>query len=190
MSILTGLLIIIEVVCSLLLIGLIMIQKSRSEGLGLAFGAGMGETLFGSRAGNILTKLTIAFGIVFLANTLFLALVYANPQQKSLMARERGTAAAQAPMTSPTAPGQPPPGVAPTLPAGAIPVTVPSPDAATPAPGGIPVVPAEIPIAPVTTPAEPAIPVAVPPVAEPVAVPAETPAETPAEPEAPAQPAP
>ena len=59
-------------ISSLLLVILILLQKSKSEGLGLAFGSGMGEALFGSRAGNILTKLTIIFAVVFLANTLLL----------------------------------------------------------------------------------------------------------------------
>ena len=65
-----GLLIFVEIVTSLLLIGFILLQKTKDEGLGLAFGAGVGETLFGSRAGNVLTKITIGLAVVFLAHTL------------------------------------------------------------------------------------------------------------------------
>ena len=57
--------IIIEILCCLLLIGIILLQKSKSEGLGLAFGAGAGESLFGARAGNVLSKATVVLGIVF-----------------------------------------------------------------------------------------------------------------------------
>ena len=67
-----GLLIVIEVVSALLLIGFILLQKTKDEGLGLAFGAGVGETLFGSRAGNVLTKITIGLAVIFLVDTLML----------------------------------------------------------------------------------------------------------------------
>lgn len=67
-----GLLIFIEVISALLLITLILVQKTKDEGLGLAFGAGVGETLFGSRAGNVLTKITIVLAVVFLIDTLWL----------------------------------------------------------------------------------------------------------------------
>lgn len=72
MGFLHGLLIVVEVVSALLLIGFILLQKTKDEGLGLAFGAGVGETLFGSRAGNVLTKITIGVAVVFLVNTLLL----------------------------------------------------------------------------------------------------------------------
>lgn len=68
-------LIVIEVMTSILLIGVILLQKSKDEGLGLAFGAGVGETLFGSRAGNVLTKITIGLAVVFLVNTLLIGVV-------------------------------------------------------------------------------------------------------------------
>jgi preprotein translocase subunit SecG len=66
---------VIEVITSILLIGVILLQKSKDEGLGLAFGAGVGETLFGSRAGNVLTKITIGLAVVFLVNTLLIGIV-------------------------------------------------------------------------------------------------------------------
>ncbi len=67
-----GLLVFILVVTALLLVGIILLQKTKDEGLGLAFGAGVGETLFGSRAGNVLTKITIGLAVVFLVDTLIL----------------------------------------------------------------------------------------------------------------------
>jgi preprotein translocase subunit SecG len=78
------LLIIIEIVCCLLLICIILLQKSKSEGLGLAFGAGAGESLFGARAGNVLSKATVVLGIIFMATTLLLGVLFAQ-QEKGLM---------------------------------------------------------------------------------------------------------
>ncbi len=89
--------IIIEVLCCLLLIGLILLQKSKSEGLGMAFGAGVGESLFGARAGNVLSKATVVLGIVFMANTLLLGILFAQ-KDKSLMDQVPAVAAQPAAM--------------------------------------------------------------------------------------------
>ena len=75
MGMLRVVLVLIEIVSGALLIGVILLQKSKDEGLGLAFGAGVGETLFGSRAGNVLTKITIGLAVVFMANTLLIGYV-------------------------------------------------------------------------------------------------------------------
>jgi len=84
MIFLKALFIVIEVLCCLMLIGLILLQKSKSEGLGLAFGAGAGESLFGARAGNVLSKATVVLGIVFMATTLTLGVLFAQ-NEKTLM---------------------------------------------------------------------------------------------------------
>jgi preprotein translocase subunit SecG len=72
---LTIVLMIVEVVCCLLLLGVILIQKTKGQGMGMAFGSAMGETLFGARAGNVLTRSTVILGIVFLVNTTLLAML-------------------------------------------------------------------------------------------------------------------
>lgn len=69
------LLVTMEVVSALLLIGVVLIQKSKSQGAGLAFGSGMGETLFGGQISNVLTKITVIIAVVFLLNTVFLTLL-------------------------------------------------------------------------------------------------------------------
>jgi preprotein translocase subunit SecG len=84
MTIIRTLLIILEAACSLALIGLILLQKSKSEGLGLAFGGG-GDSLLGARAGNVLTKATVWIGILFLANTLILGMMFAGSANQSLI---------------------------------------------------------------------------------------------------------
>jgi preprotein translocase subunit SecG len=71
--------IIIEVLAGGLLVGVILLQRTKSQGLGgMAFGASIGESVFGSRAGNVLTKATVILGCLFLANTLFLAISYTH----------------------------------------------------------------------------------------------------------------
>lgn len=83
MSFIIPLLIVVEVICCLMLIGLVLLQKSKSEGLGMAFGAGAGESLFGARAGNVLSKATVVLGIVFLVNTLALGMLFAQNEGDS-----------------------------------------------------------------------------------------------------------
>ncbi len=79
-TILTYLLVLIEAVVSFLLISIILVQRSKSQGVGMAFGGGMGETLFGSQMGNVLTKTTIILGIIFLVNTTILAIMGSKAQ--------------------------------------------------------------------------------------------------------------
>lgn len=88
MSVIRTLLIILEAACSLALIGLILLQKSKDGGLGLAFGAGGNDSLFGARAGNVLTKATVGIGIVFLVNTLILGMLFAGSASESLVDKE------------------------------------------------------------------------------------------------------
>jgi preprotein translocase subunit SecG len=84
MIFLKALFIVLLVLSCLLLIGLILLQKSKSEGLGLAFGAGAGESLFGARAGNVLSKATVVLGVVFMASALVLGVLFAQ-KDRSLM---------------------------------------------------------------------------------------------------------
>ena len=78
-------LIALEALCSLLLIGLVLIQKSKGEGLGMAFGGGGGDALFGSRAGNVMTKATVILAVIFMVNTLLLGVLFSGTQNRSVM---------------------------------------------------------------------------------------------------------
>lgn len=91
MAVIRTLFIILEAACSLALIGLILLQKSKDGGLGAAFGAGGGDSLFGARAGNVLTKATVWIGIIFLANTLLLGILFAGSAGGSLVEKQLGT---------------------------------------------------------------------------------------------------
>ncbi|HPC58477.1 MAG: preprotein translocase subunit SecG [Kiritimatiellae bacterium] len=78
MSILISVLLIVEVLAAFLLIVVILAQKSKDQGLGMAFGGGMGESLFGSRAGNVLTRMTVTLAVVFMVTTILLGILFAR----------------------------------------------------------------------------------------------------------------
>ena len=59
-------------VISLLVVGIILIQPSKSGGMGAAFG-GIGESVFGAQAGSHLTKATVIMTGVFFLLALVLA---------------------------------------------------------------------------------------------------------------------
>jgi len=74
-NILIYILLVVEVVISFLLIAVILMQRSKSQGAGVAFGGGMGEAVFGAQMGNVLTRTTVVLGIAFLVNTTFIAVL-------------------------------------------------------------------------------------------------------------------
>lgn len=71
MPFLYTLLIVLEAVVCLLLIGIVLLQKSTGDGNGLSFGGGA-ESVFGAQTGNVLTRGTVILAIIFLVNTLVL----------------------------------------------------------------------------------------------------------------------
>lgn len=78
MQILIGFLYVLEIVVCFLMGAVILLQKPKEGGLGVSFGGGMGEALFGAQMGNVLTKSTIILGIIFLLNTLILSRITAG----------------------------------------------------------------------------------------------------------------
>lgn len=97
MIFLKALFIVVLVLSCLMLIGLVLLQKSKSEGLGMAFGASAGESLFGARAGNVLSKATVVIGIVFMACCLVLGVLFA--QKDATLMDSANTAPAAQPAT-------------------------------------------------------------------------------------------
>ena len=87
MQIISNLLILVLVVVCLMLIGLVLIQKSKSGGgLGsIGGGGGMTESLFGSRAGNVLTKATVILTIIFLSDALILAVMNSTRREAAVI---------------------------------------------------------------------------------------------------------
>lgn len=129
-SIIKTLLTIIEVVVSILLVTAILIQKSKTQGAGLAFGSGMGETLFGGQIGNVMTKITVVLAVIFLVNTTALTFIGVKAKYR------RAVPAASAPMPQP---GQPPVENGAGTDPGSLAPMLPSPDEG----GSVPVSPAE-----------------------------------------------
>ena len=74
------------IVVALLLAILILIQPSKSGGFGTVFG-GVGESVFGARAGSHLTKATVVLTVIFFLLALTLAsLIGHSRSSKSLVA--------------------------------------------------------------------------------------------------------
>lgn len=96
-SILRNILVAVEVISAILLIAVILIQRTKSQGLGLAFGTGMGESLFGAQMGNVITRITVVLAIVFLVNTTLLALTHSGRVQRSVTEQAMTPAATPAP---------------------------------------------------------------------------------------------
>lgn len=85
MAILRYLLLFVEVLVCFLLIGAILLQKSKSQGAGMMFGSGVGESLFGGQVGNVLTKVTVILAAIFLLTTTALAFLGANRSRASIV---------------------------------------------------------------------------------------------------------
>jgi preprotein translocase subunit SecG len=146
------LLVLIEAVVSLMLIGVILIQRTKSQGLGMALGGQMGEALFGARMGNVLTRATVILGIVFLVNTTLLAYLGASNRRVSV------TDDAVVPVpTAPAAPRAAPESMVPTdMPVEAAPVEAAPVAVEAPAPVEVDASGAAAPAEPVPVAAEPA----------------------------------
>ena len=61
------LMIALGIICALL-IGVILIQRSKGQGTGLSFGGGA-EAVFGTQMGNVLTRATVVLAVLFLVIT-------------------------------------------------------------------------------------------------------------------------
>lgn len=112
MSILISILIAFHVLVCLLMVGVVLMQRPKNEGLGAAFGGGMTENIFGAQTTHVLQKFTVWLGIVFFALTLLLAILYAKRGtgettiQKELLSQPVPAASAApeaAPATTPIA---------------------------------------------------------------------------------------
>ena len=138
---LTVFLYVLVVLAAVLLIGLILIQPAKSGGMGAAFG-GIGESVFGGKAGSHLTKATVWLTAIFFIIALALAALIghgvrlggsgetgvdselekasAREQKAAAPAKAATPAKAAAPAKAPAAPAKAPaaPAKAPAAPAG------------------------------------------------------------------------
>ena len=69
-------LVIIHVIVSVVLIGVVLIQRGKGAEMGAAFGGSSSQTVFGSRGpGNFLSKLTTIAAVIFILTSFALAFV-------------------------------------------------------------------------------------------------------------------
>ena len=122
MTILISVLLIVEVIAAFLLIVVILAQKSKDQGLGMAFGGGMGESLFGSRAGNVLTRMTVTLAVVFMVTTMLLGILFARSSAGTGSVMDRADLEVPAMPVAPTAAPQ----TAPAMVGDAAPIAMPS----------------------------------------------------------------
>ena len=89
----------VSILSAILLIGIIMIQQNKSGGGLGAVSGGTAENIFGTSAGNILTKTTTWLAVIFLLSTLLLGTVIGRMNKKSVSEKllEDTTAAVVAP---------------------------------------------------------------------------------------------
>ena len=86
MSIFIGFLYVVEVVVCLLLALVVLLQKPKEGGLG-GLAGGLGESVLGADAGNVLIKTTAVLGTVFLLNTLVMGyFISKKPAGNSVLA--------------------------------------------------------------------------------------------------------
>ncbi len=76
----TAFLLTIHVIICLFLVLIVLLQSGKGAQMGVTFGGGSSQTLFGSRgASTFLNKLTIAIAVIFALTSLTLAIIAAEP---------------------------------------------------------------------------------------------------------------
>jgi preprotein translocase subunit SecG len=123
---------ILQVVCSVVIIGLVLLQRGKGAEAGAGFGAGASGTVFGARgACTALSRATAIFAAVFMLNSL--ALAYMGTRRTAEPKTIFDQPSLPAPTTAtqpllPSTPAQPAPAPAPT----------PAPEPAAPTSSGAP----------------------------------------------------
>ncbi|MEG1979806.1 MAG: preprotein translocase subunit SecG [Victivallaceae bacterium] len=83
MGVLSGILYTAVIIVGLLMIGLVLIQKSKGGGFGGSFG-GVGESIFGAHAGSHLTKMTVVMTTLFFVLALVLTVIVSHVGKGSI----------------------------------------------------------------------------------------------------------
>ena len=113
MTFIVGILTFVAVLNALLLILLVLVQLPKKDaGVGMAFGGGTADALFGSGSGNVLTKITKNATVVFLVLALVLGYLH-DKVHSSTAAADFAKQVQQKQMQVPVAPA-PVPSVNPT----------------------------------------------------------------------------
>lgn len=93
--------VVIEIILSIIIVGVVLLQKSSNLGLGVY--SGSNESLFGAKGpAGFLAKLTMFLGLLFLANTIFLGYQFNAQQEKSVFdSQKEATSKPTAPLNTP-----------------------------------------------------------------------------------------
>jgi preprotein translocase subunit SecG len=145
------------VLTSLFLILLVLVQRGRGGGLAGALGGMGGQSAFGTKAGDVFTRITVAVAAVWIL--LCILSINVLGRQRSLLSGELGGDAPQAvaPQTTPPAAGVSKPAAGGDAAAADEPLEIPAASPAPPA-GGSSITPPPAPAAPATPAAAPAAP--------------------------------
>lgn len=74
----------LHVFVSVFLIIIVLLQRGKGASLGSTFGGGSSHTLFGSSAGNFLTKMTTGAAIIFMLTSLGMSIISSNKMVKTI----------------------------------------------------------------------------------------------------------
>ncbi len=120
---------IINVFSCVLMVLIVLMQRSKNDGIGASFGGGITDSMFGAQTSSVLVKATSVLAIAFLLSATLLAssLAYQNKKKSAI---QEGLQATEAPSPAPTT-AEPSTPVAPEIPPTA---PVPTPSAPTPQP--------------------------------------------------------
>jgi preprotein translocase subunit SecG len=94
MAVLKVVLLVLFVIVAFLLILLVLVQNEEGDSLGGVF-AGGSSSVFGSRSGNILTRISSVLGVIFLALSFSIALINRTPSDGGVEAAGRRASAEQ-----------------------------------------------------------------------------------------------
>ncbi len=147
MAILTAILNTIVILLSLFMICLVLIQRGKGGGLAGAFGGVGGSSAFGTKSGDVFTRVTIVAAIAWFILSLILVVLYNQP---------RASAFGAGPTTGASKEVTPKAGEKAKVPAGKnVPPAIPVPAGAAPAPAGAPAAapPVNVPAIPDAVPA-------------------------------------
>jgi len=80
-----ALLTILLILCCVLLVGIILLQRGRGGGLSGAFGVGGVETAFGTKATTLAQKITVVLGVLLIVLTLAAGVWRARQANRSVV---------------------------------------------------------------------------------------------------------
>jgi preprotein translocase subunit SecG len=94
-------LVVLVVACPLMCL-VILMQRSKQEGLGAAFGGGFTDSVWGAQTSNVLVKATVVFAATFFIVSIALARLYTV--RTHLMQKEAAPSSLQEQLLNPTVP--------------------------------------------------------------------------------------